>query len=99
MVVNYGLLSEMPCAVDAHEIVFRGITLTGFWLVRYLTTMTPDERGSLYAELAERIVRGDLRVDVEAVYAMDEIAVALEHASRAARAGKILVAPNGPVSG
>jgi trans-2-enoyl-CoA reductase len=99
VVVNYGLLSEMPCAVDAHQIVFRGITLTGFWLVKFLTAMSADERSSLYAELAERVAKGELNVDIEAVYGMDEVEAALEHASRAARGGKVLVTPNGPVSG
>jgi NADPH:quinone reductase-like Zn-dependent oxidoreductase len=98
VVVNYGLLSEMPCAVDAHQIVFRGITLTGFWLVKFLTTMSAEERASLYAELSKRVASGELEVDVEAVYEMEEIEAALEHASRSARAGKVLVTPNGPLS-
>jgi NADPH:quinone reductase-like Zn-dependent oxidoreductase len=96
VVVNYGLLSEQPCAVDAHEIVFRGITLTGFWLVKFLTTMSGEERMQLYGELAERVASGELTVDVEAVYPMEEIQSALEHAARAGRDGKVLVTPNGP---
>jgi NADPH:quinone reductase-like Zn-dependent oxidoreductase len=98
VVVNYGLLSGMPCAVDAHQIVFRGITLTGFWLVKFLTTMPTEEKGSLYAELADRVASGELNVDVESVYAIEDIASALEHAARAKRGGKILVAPNGQPS-
>lgn len=99
VVVNYGLLSGMPCAVDPHHIVFRGITLTGFWLVKFLTAMSSEERGSLYADLAERVAAGGMSVDVEAVYPMDEVGAALEHASRSARGGKVLVTPNGPLSG
>ena len=95
VVVNYGLLSEMPCTVDPHQIVFRGITLTGFWLVRFLSTMSSRERGSLYADLAERVSSGELQVEVEAVYAIEEIEAALEHAARTGRCGKILVTPNG----
>ena len=98
VVVNYGLLSEMPCAVDPHLVVFRGITLTGFWLVRFLGAMSGEERASLYGELAEYIASGELHVDVEAVYPIEEIASALEHAARAGRDGKILVTPNGPLS-
>lgn len=99
VVVNYGLLSDMPCAVDAHAIVFRGITLTGFWLVKYLSSMSGDERTALYAELAQRVAEGALRTDVDAVYALEDIGAALEHAARAGRGGKILVAPNGTVAG
>jgi len=98
VVVNYGLLSEMPCAVDPHLVVFRAITLTGFWLVRFLGTMSGAERASLYAELAEHIASGKLYVDVEAVYPIEEIESALEQAARAGRGGKVLVTPNGPLS-
>ncbi|MCK5364839.1 MAG: zinc-dependent alcohol dehydrogenase family protein [Gammaproteobacteria bacterium] len=98
VVVNYGLLSGMPCAIDPHMVVFRGITLTGFWLVNFLGTMSSGERASLYAELAQRIASGELHVDVEAVYPIEEIQTALEHAARAGRDGKILVTANGPLS-
>jgi len=98
VVVNYGLLSEQPCAVDAHEIVFRGITLTGFWLVKFLTTMSGEDRTALYGELAERVASGELTVDVEAVYPIEEIQSALEHAARTGRDGKVLVTPNGPLA-
>jgi NADPH:quinone reductase-like Zn-dependent oxidoreductase len=96
VLVNYGFLSEMPCAVDPHQIVFRAITLTGFWLVKFLASMTPEERASLYADLAERVADGELKADIEAVYDIDDSIRALEHAARAARGGKILITPNGP---
>jgi len=99
VVVNYGMLSEMPCAVDPHQIVFRGITLTGFWLVKFLTAMSAEEKASLYGELASRIADGALNTDVEAVYPIEDIARALQHAARPGRGGKIMVTPNGPLPG
>lgn len=96
VVVNYGLLSERPCAIDAHQIVFRGITLTGFWLVRHLGTMGADEKIALYGELAERVAGGELTAEIEAVYPLEEIRSALAHAARAGRDGKVLVTPNAP---
>ncbi|MFQ5958579.1 MAG: zinc-dependent alcohol dehydrogenase family protein [Alphaproteobacteria bacterium] len=96
-VVNYGLLSGRPCTVDPHHLVFRRITLTGFWLVTALGAMSADERAALYADLGRRVVAGDLHVDVEATYAIEDIRAALEHAARGERGGKVLVTPNGPV--
>ena len=37
-VVNYGLLSGKPCEVDAADIVFRDISLRGFWYSRWLAS-------------------------------------------------------------
>ncbi len=98
VVVNYGLLSKQPCAIGPHQVVFRSITLTGFWLVKFLTAMSAEQKVELYADLGERIASGALEVEVESVYAIEDIKVALEHAAREARGGKILVTPNGPVS-
>jgi NADPH:quinone reductase-like Zn-dependent oxidoreductase len=96
-VVNYGLLSGEPCMLGSHHAVFRGITLTGFWLVRSLGAMAPEEILALYGDLAGRIAAGDLRVKVEATYPIEEIEAALRHASGSGRSGKVLVTPNGPV--
>jgi NADPH:quinone reductase-like Zn-dependent oxidoreductase len=94
-IVNYGLLSGRPCMVSPDQTVFRGITLTGFWLVKALGAMSAAEVGTLYADLAARFTDGTLHVDVEATYAIADIKDALAHAAREGRDGKILVTPNG----
>ena len=96
MLVNYGLLSGEPCMLSSHHTVFRGLTLTGFWLVRALGALAPGEVTALYGDLAGRIADGSLRVPVEATYPIEEIGLAVAHAARAGRAGKVLVTPNGP---
>ena len=96
-VVNYGLLSGEPCQLGAHHTIFKGITLTGFWLQKALTSMPRPDLQALYADLAGRVASGALRVEVEATYPIEEIKAALAHAEREGRRGKILVTPNGPV--
>jgi NADPH:quinone reductase-like Zn-dependent oxidoreductase len=96
-VVNYGLLSGRPCMLGAHHTIFKGITLTGFWLQKALTTMARPELEKLYANLAERVRNGALAVEIEATYPIEEIKAALAHAGREGRRGKILVLPNGPL--
>lgn len=98
VVVNYGLLSGKPCTIEAHQVVFRQITLTGFWLVKYLGAMSKDEKAALYADLGARVASKALEVKIAAVYGIDDIETALEHAAREARGGKVLVTPNGPVN-
>ena len=96
-VVNYGLLSGRPCMLGAHHTIFKGITLTGFWLQKVLTAMSRPDLEALYGDLAARVQTGELEVEVEATYPIEEIKSALEHAGREGRRGKILVTPNGPV--
>lgn len=98
VVVNYGLLSGRPCAMPPFQVVFRSIDLTGFWLVKFLTSMSAEEKIDLYDDLARRVASGALHTNVEATYPIEEIQQALKHAAREGRDGKILVTPNGPVS-
>jgi trans-2-enoyl-CoA reductase len=93
-IVNYGLLSGRPCMLRADQTIFKGLTLTGFWLAKQLTAMARPALEGLYADLARRVAAGELRVEVEATYGIDDIKAALEHAGRGGRGGKVLVLPN-----
>jgi NADPH:quinone reductase-like Zn-dependent oxidoreductase len=96
-IVNYGLLSGQPCQLGAHHTIFKGITLTGFWLQKSLTAMARPDLETLYRGLAGRIADGTLKVEIEATYPIEEIKAALAHAGREGRGGKVLVLPNGPL--
>ena len=94
-VVNYGLLSGKPCQLTPEMVVFKGITLTGFWLAKLLGTMKPDELQRLYVELASQITNGKLYTPVESAYSLDQLSDALKHAYQTERNGKVLLMPNG----
>ncbi len=95
IVVNYGLLAGKPCSVDPHDLVFRGVTLTGFWLSRVIEKIESEALENIYQELGALVNKGTLRVPVEKTYPLERIKIAVEHAGRPRRDGKILVLPNG----
>ncbi len=97
-VVNYGFLSDQPCMITPHQTIVRGITLKGFWLVKYMRQMRRPDIEAMYGELVACIANGTLYVPVEATYELENIDKALAHAEREGRAGKILLTPNGAVS-
>jgi trans-2-enoyl-CoA reductase len=90
-VVNYGLLSGEPCAIDGRETVFRDVRLQGFWLRKWFVDTPPAQIAALYGELAAKLADGTLSVDVEAVYPIRRIKDAVAHAARSGRSGKILL--------
>ena len=92
--VNYGMLSGEPCKIMPDLVVFKSIDLTGFWLAKYLNTMSRQEAEALWGELSDLVSDGSLSVSVEASYDIADIKDALEHAGREGRNGKILVRPN-----
>jgi NADPH:quinone reductase-like Zn-dependent oxidoreductase len=99
VVCNYGSMSGEDPIMPRGKLVSEGQTLVGFILGRALGTRSLAQIRSLYAELGEQVGAGLLTAPVEKVYPIEEIRAAVAHAARAERAGKILVAPNGPIGG
>ncbi len=94
-VVNYGAMGGEPCAVSPASLIFRGITLRGFWLARWFKTVAPQVRNEVFGELVALIAAGKLHAKVEATYGMGAIKDAVAAAAAGGRSGKILLLPNG----
>ncbi len=96
-VCNYGSMTGQDPIMNRADVIYRGVILTGFMLGRFLAKRPIEQVRALYAELADRVVSGDLNAPVEKIYPIEEIQAALVRAQQGERTGKILVAPNGPV--
>ena len=96
-VVTYGAMSGGQPEIDRSELMFRGVTLSGFMLGRFLGRRSLDEIRAIFADLGGQMLAGKLDAPVAAVYPIEAIAEAVAHAQRDAKGGKILVTPNGPV--
>lgn len=94
-VVNYGAMSGEPCVISPASLIFRGITLRGFWLARWFKTADPRQRMEVFGELAALIAAGKLHAQVQATYDIDAIKDAVAAAAAGERSGKILLLPNG----
>ena len=94
-VVSYGLLSGDPCQLTADMVVFKGITLTGFWLAKTLGGVTAEAKLQLYSKLESLIASATISTPVEATYHLGQLEEAFRHAYRGGRSGKILFTPNG----
>jgi NADPH:quinone reductase-like Zn-dependent oxidoreductase len=94
-VCNYGSMTGEDPVMARSALIGNGQTLVGFILGRALARRSLAEIRAIYAELGEQVLKGTLTAPVEQVYPIEEIKVALVHAQRGERRGKILVAPNG----
>ena len=92
----YGSMTGEDPALSRSELVYRGLSITGFMLGRFLGRRTPQQIRDVYAELAAQVLAGGLDVPVRAVYPIEDIGRALAHAMQGSRDGKILVAPQLP---
>lgn len=98
VVCNYGSMSGEDPVMARGTLVALGQTLVGFILGRGLATRSLAQIRAIYAELGEQVRTGVLSAPVEQVYPIEEIRAAVAHAEQGERVGKILVAPNGPLS-
>ena len=88
----YGLLSGQPSHIAAHDLVFRGVEMSGFWLARWFADPAHREAGKqVYPALMKLAGQGTLAMAVEQVYDLADVAQALAHAARDGRQGKVLL--------
>ena len=97
VVCNYGSMSGEDPVMARSTLVALGQKLVGFILGRALATRSLPQIRAIYADLGEQVHKGILGAPVEKVYPIEDIKTAVAHAERGERAGKILVAPNGPL--
>lgn len=96
-VVTYGAMSGGQPVIDRNDLMFRGVTLSGFMLGRFLGRRSLAEIRAIFAALGAEMLAGKLDAPVAEVYPIERIAEAVAHAQRDAKGGKILVAPNGEI--
>jgi len=96
-VVTYGAMSGGQPVIERNDLMFRGVTLSGFMLGRFLGRRSLPEIRAIFAELGAQMLAGKLDAPVAEVYPIERIAEAVAHAQRDAKGGKILVAPNGKI--
>jgi NADPH:quinone reductase-like Zn-dependent oxidoreductase len=97
VVCNYGSMSGEDPVMARSTLVALGQKLVGFILGRALATRSLAQIRAIYADLGEQVRKGILSAPVEKVYPIEEIRSAVTRAQQGERAGKILVAPNGPL--
>ena len=83
--VSYAAMSEAPMSISPLDVIFKPITLRGFWLGH------PESKAKsapAIAQAAEMISSGQVHIPVAATYALASIKDAVAHALRG---GKILL--------
>lgn len=94
-VVNYGAMGGEPCSISPASLIFRGITLRGFWLAHWFKVTPAAQRHALFAELAGLLAGGGLSARIAGTFGIDAVKQAVAAAASGGRTGKILLVPNG----
>lgn len=87
--VSFGAMTGRPLKISAGELLFRGITVKGFWGAK--PPVKPERIGQLLGELIADAASGKLKLPIEAAYGIDQVAEAARASGEPGRKGKIAI--------
>lgn len=91
--VVFGAMAASTMALPSGPIIFRDLTVEGFWGARVSAEMEPAHRAELMREIITRLLSGEATLPVAATYPLEEAAEAVRATLGDARGGKVLLRP------
>lgn len=89
----FGLLSQKNPRLDVGLMIFKEITIQGFWLTEWMRKADSQVRAQVGQSVIGWLASGEVELPVEATYGLDDIAKAVQHADAPGRWGKVLLKP------
>jgi NADPH:quinone reductase-like Zn-dependent oxidoreductase len=89
-IVSYTARNRQPLSIPIVDLIFRGQSVHGYWLNRWLASTPRETIVRTYRELADLVRNGTLAAPIEAIYALANYREAICHAARDDRHGKVL---------
>lgn len=92
--VSFGAMGAPDMQVPSSAVIFRGITVRGFWGSRVSTAMAPEKKAALFGELIRRLIAGEVTLPVAATVDVQDTAAvtaAMQASTEPGRTGKILL--------
>ncbi|WP_343319428.1 zinc-binding dehydrogenase [Arthrobacter sp. TMP15] len=91
--VVFGAMNSPLMEISSSDVIFKQVTIRGFWGSKVSTSMPAQERGALMKELLERLASGALTLPVEASYSLEDAQDAARANFVPGRTGKIMLHP------
>lgn len=91
--VVFGAMQSPVMEIGSGDVIFKQVTIRGFWGSKVSTSMPAEKRGALMGELFKYITTGVLTLPVEATYSFEEAGTAAQANFAPGRVGKIMLRP------
>ena len=93
LLVSFGTMAGEPMALSSGDLIFKQAVVKGFWGSKISAAMPGATKARLIGELLRLVSGGELKLPVEAVFGLDQIADAVTASLSPGRAGKVLLKP------
>lgn len=87
----YGMLSLKETPVNNGLLIFKGLTIQGFWLTEWLSSASREVRQKAAQEIIAMLHDGTLKVQIAATYPLTDAVRAITDSEKEGRTGKILI--------
>lgn len=91
--VSFGVMASPIVEVGAGDLLFRRITVRGYWGSHALAVLSDERRSALMSEVTERIQDGTATLPVAGTFALEDLPDALAATGGSGRTGKVLLRP------
>jgi NADPH:quinone reductase-like Zn-dependent oxidoreductase len=89
-IVVYAMQGGQFPAISPKDLIYRGLSLHGFWLINWIRNAPRIEIQEIYQKLGDLVADGSLSAAVEKVYPLEQFKEAFEQSLKPNRGGKIL---------
>jgi trans-2-enoyl-CoA reductase len=88
--VTYGAMSLQPLKIPNGLLIFKDLRFRGIWINKWYDHATTAQRMEAFQHLFEMAKRGLLQTKVETAFRLSDAKIAVAHAARSQRSGKII---------
>src|SRR6202008_2106048 len=89
-IVVYAMQSGQFPTISPKDLIYRGLSFHGFWLINWIRNAPRTEIQQIYQKLGDLVADGSLSAAVEQVYPLEQFKEAFEQSLKPNRSGKIL---------
>ncbi|WP_279477529.1 zinc-binding dehydrogenase [Aureimonas sp. SK2] len=91
--VCFGSMTGEPMIIPSGAVIFKQLTVKGFWGAKVMPATSPEDRRRLMGELVSRVLKGDLTLRADEIVPLSEIGRAVKASLAPGKVGKVLLKP------
>ncbi|WP_267419882.1 MULTISPECIES: zinc-binding dehydrogenase [unclassified Curtobacterium] len=91
--VVFGAMASPMMEIPSGAVIFKQVTVKGFWGSVVSRTMPADTKQQLFGELIQRVLDGSLTLPVAETFVFEDVRDAVRASDTAGRVGKVLLRP------
>lgn len=93
LLVSFGSMTGEPMQILSGPVIFKQLTIKGFWLSKMSGTLAPGDRARLIGELIALVAKGEIKLPFEGVYDLADVGAAVKASLTPGKMGKVLLKP------